>query len=249
MFYIFQLGTDMLTFTCLYFIELLFLFIGIGVGVDIAQTEKIFLYSFPILLLLSTAIMHIIKKKKQKSIVENKIFHPTQTFRQRFATFLSLSINIVSIIAFLIILFFSEADRVLFIIIHSISLCSIILSFVFSLYFEVLPDKNDTIRFEDNKIYYYMRVKKDQKNNKYMNSYIIPFDAIIRSYIIKNTLYIEFNRNHPELQIHREFSTKSKRIAIPFNTYPEIKCFVKKEPNSTNIKLKSIKNIELADFY
>ena len=249
MFYIFQLGTDMLTFTCLYFIELLFLFIGISVGVDISQIEKVFLYSFPILLSISSEIAHIDKKKKTKKIISNKIFHPTQTFRQRFASFLSLSINVCSIISFFLVCLMPEIDRILFVIINSISICFIIISFIFSLYFEALPDKNDTIRFENDKIYYYMRVKKGQKSNKYMNSYIIPFDAIIRSYIVKNILYIEFDYNHPELQIHREFSTNSRRIAISFNDYPEIKSFVKISPNSTNIKLKSIKNIELSDFH
>lgn len=248
MFYIFQLGTDMLTFTCLYFIELLFLFLGIGVGVNISQTEQILLYSFPILLLFSNAITHINRRRKAQKIVETAIFHPTRSFRQRFAKHLSLFMSIISILFFVIVFFVPQIDRILFIIFNSFSLCSIIISFIFSLFFEALPDKNDTIRFLDDKIYYYMRVKKHSKNNKCMNSYIIPFDAIIRSYIIKNTLFIEFNRNHPELQIHREFSTKSKRIAISFNDYPEIKKFIKKTHNSNKIKLKSIKNIELSDF-
>ena len=176
------------------------------------------------------------------------IFHPTTTFRQRFAEKMFIILFMLSFIT-LCCLFFTEGlARILFIIINSISIFSILLSFVFSLFFEALPDKNDTICFEKDKMYYYMRVKKDSKSNKYMNSYIIPYEAIFRSYVIKNILYIEFDRAHPELQMRREFSTKSKRIAISLLEYPELKTFIKKQKNATMISMKKIENIELSDF-
>lgn len=248
MFYIFQLGTDMLTFTTLYFIELIFLFTTKGIGVGFVETEKIFLFSFPLLLFCALTVKIISKCKRYKNMETQNIFHPTTTFRQRFAEKMFFVLFILSFTVSFLLFFIDGFARILFIIINSISIFSILLSFIFSLFFESLPDKNDTIRFEDEKMYYYMRVKKDSKNNKYMNSYIIPYEAIVRSYIVKNNLYIEFDRAHPELQIRREFSTKSKRLVISLLEYPELKTFLNKRKNRSMINMKKIENIELSDF-
>ena len=124
----------------------------------------------------------------------------------------------------------------------------IIISLIFSLFFEAKPDKNDTIAFKNGNIYYYMRVTKNNKYNKYMNSYIIPLDSIIRSYIIKNDLFIEFDRNHEGVQIHREYTTHSKRIHISFLDYPELRPFVLKKENQLMLKIKQIKDIENSEF-
>lgn len=247
MFYIFQLGTDMLTFTSLYFIELLFLFVSRGIGVDLPQTERLFLYSFPILLIVSFVATIINKSIKYHRMKISNIFHPSTTFRQRFAKKMFFVLILSSIVSFFVSFFFPNTERTIFIVFNSFSIFAITLSFIFSLLFEPIPDKNDTIRFEDTKMYYYMRVKKDIKTNKNMNSYIIPYDAITRSYIQKNTLFIEYSRNHPELQIHREFSTGSKRIVIYFDEYPELKKYIKNKNIANKIKLKNIKYIELAD--
>ena len=248
MFYIFQLGTDMLTFTTLYFIELIFLFITKGIGISFIDTEKIFLFSFPLFLFCSLIAKMISKHKRYRNMEIKNIFHPTTTFRQRFAEKMFIILFIFSILSLCCLFFIENSARILFVAMNSISIFSVLLSFIFSLFFESLPDKNDTIRFEKEKMYYYMRVKKDSKNNKYMNSYIIPYDAILRSYVIRKNLYIEFDRNHPDLQIRREFSTKTKRIVISLVEYPELKTFISKRKNSTMINMKKIENIELSDY-
>jgi hypothetical protein len=117
-----------------------------------------------------------------------------------------------------------------------------------SLFYEALPDKDDTILFDDDAMYYYMRVKKGNKNNKSMNSYIIPYNAILRSYITKNKLYIEYDRNHPDLKISRQFSTSSKRIIIDFIYYPQIKTFLTRKENCTKLKIKKYSDITNATY-
>lgn len=234
----------MLFFTCLYLIEIIFLVTGIGIGIDIAQSEKIFLCSFPILLLLGIIVIAVTKIGKYQEAKTKAIFHPSQTFRQRFARKFFLILSILSILGASMAYAFPETERILFLLLNGISIVAIILSLVLSLFFEALPDKNDTIVFKDGKLYYYMRVTKNLKHNRHMNSYIIPFDAIVRSYIIKNDLYIEFDRNHPDLQVHREYSTKSKRLRISFLDYPELKHYVFSKENMINLKLKKIENIE-----
>ncbi len=248
MFYIFQLGTDMLVFTCLYLIEIIFLITGIGIGINIDQSEKIFLCSFPIFLFIGIIIIFASKIEKYHKAKSNAIFHPSQTFRQRFARKMFFTLSAFSVLGTTTTHILPSTERTIFILLNVVNIVAIIISLVMSLFFESIPDKNDTICFKDGNIYYYMRVKKNLKNNKYMNSYIIPFDAIVRSYIIKNDLYIEFNRNHPDLQIHREFSTKSKRIRISFLDYPELKPFVLHKENVANLKLKKIKNVENSRF-
>lgn len=248
MYYIFQLGTEMLLFFCIYFFEILINIVCRFLQLPNFYTEKIFVISFPIFLLISVLIIYLNKHKRKKEFIDNNIFHPTSTVRQRYAHNLFLCITIIFSLTLLPLFIVNNSIIVIFIIENIISILSIICSLLLSTYFEPLPDKNDTLFFDDKNLYYYLRVKKGTKTNKYMNSYIIPYESIIRSYIINNKLYIENNRNHINYQVHREFTTNSKRIIISFNDYPELKQYIKKQDVQNKLKIKKIENIELSDY-
>ena len=248
MYYVFQLGTEMLLFFCVYFFELLINITCRFLQLPSDYTEKIFIVSFPILLFFAIIIVFIIKIKRKKEFIKNNIFHPTSTIKQRCEHFLFLSATILFLSLLLLSFIIKNFVVTVFVIENIISILLIITSIILSTYFEPLPDKNDTLYFDDENLYYYLRVKKGVKSNKYMNSYIIPYDSIIRSYINNNKLYIENNRNHINYQVHREFSTNSKRIVISFNDYPELKQYIKSKDIQNKLKIKKIENIELSDY-
>ena len=248
MFYLFQLGTIMSIFTCLYFIDLFFLFVLYSFAIPSPYTEQLFLLTFAIFLTIGFLIFTLYNKTKNKKDSQQKIFHPSSTFRQRTMFFEFIILMCICILSSIFSFIFNNSSKIIFIITNCIFIFGIIFAFIYSIFFESLPDKDDTIYFDDNFIYYYMRVKKGLKSNRYMNSYIIPYNAINRSYIDKNKLFIEVNKNHPNLIISRQFSTNSKRIVIKFSDYPELKKFIIKKDVSNKISLKQKSNITHSNY-
>lgn len=248
MFYLFQLGTDMMFFTCAYFIEILIYITLRSLGVPPIVCEKTFLYTTPIILSIIFLFKIFNKKRKEKTCIENNIFHPTTTIRQRIAEKTFLTNTCVYIVFVILFIFLFKNNSISFIVTNIFSICSIAFSFIISLYLEPLPDRDDTLRFDDFNLYYYMRVKKGIKNNKYMNSYIIPYESIIRSYSDKKHLYIEINKNHKDFKCTREYSTKQNRIVFNFADYPELKKYIKNKTIAQKLKIKSVENIEMSDY-
>jgi hypothetical protein len=248
MYYIYQLATDMFFYGCLYFSQVMLLVICNVLGVDTPLTNKIVVLSFTSMLIVFSIISIAIKQFKNKKYNTTFVFHPQSSFRQRLSfLFLVFSTALHCIFA-ITILFVSEFATIALIVSNVISVLFLIIALTTSLFHEALPDKDDTILFDETALYYYMRVKKDSKFNKSMNSYIIPYDAILRSYINKNKLYIEYDRNHPDLKITRQFSTNTKRIVIDFTYYPQIKNFALKKENTINLKLRKYADITNATY-
>ena len=248
MFYLFQLGTIMSTFTCIYFVDLLFLLILYSFNTTSPYLEQIFLLTFSILSIISFFFFILSNKIRKKENLKQSTFHPTSTFRQRIMFVEFIILSCICILSLIFSFIFSNYARLCFVITNCFFIIGIILAFIYSILFESLPDKNDTIYFDDNFIYYYMRVKKGIKNNQYMNSYIIPYTAINRSYIYNNKLFIEINKNHPDFIALRQFSTNSKRIIIKFSDYPELKKFITQKNISNKISLKKISNITHSNY-
>lgn len=247
MYYLFQLGTNMFFYGCFYFFELFVMLLCHHLNIPIATTETIFLVSISVI----TCILAIISKISTflyHHHISAPTFHPLSTLRQRIANTTLYILALLYIIMLVFCLIFPPIKHCVFIISNILSTTALGISILNSLFMESLPDKDDTLLFSDENIYYYMRVKKGIKNNRYMNSYIIPYDSIIRSYIFKNILFIEFNRNHKGLKISRQFSTFSKRLQINLRDYPNLKKYILSPENSVKIKLKPLKNIEMSDY-
>ena len=85
MFYVFQLGTNMLLFTCLYIVEIIVLVTGISIGLSIEEVENVFLFSFPCLLTFGFCFLITSKKNPNETVPKKPVFHPTSTFRKRLA--------------------------------------------------------------------------------------------------------------------------------------------------------------------
>jgi hypothetical protein len=183
--------------------------------------------------------------KKRKFTETKTIFHPSSSKLQR------VSVKFLAFLFFLFILFFILSYWILdisFYIFNISSFIFFILIIILSLTLEPLPDKKDILIFEEDAINYEMRVVKENKNNKSFNRYIIPYSDIYKSYIHKNTLYIEYNINSNNVKIRREFSTHSQRLKISFSDYPDLKYFVLQPNISVKIKLRDFNNIKIAFF-
>lgn len=244
MYYLYQIGTDMFYYGCIYFFQIILIIICNVLNIDTPITNKLVLLAFTGMLLPLLLISTIKKKMKLYNKKETaSLFHPHSSFRQRCSYLMVCILFALHICLSSIILFFEVNGTILVSISNSLSIIALVFTLLLSLFQEALPDKNDTILFDEDCLYYYMRVKKDSKNNQAMNIYIIPYDAITKSYINKNKLYIEYNRNHPKLKINRQFTTDTRRIVIDFVHYPQIKSFIREKDNVIKLKIKKYTDI------
>lgn len=248
MYYLFEKGTYARFLIISFFIECLFSFIAFSINFDTFLTQIISLS----LLLLALCIFYFVSKsliKNKNKIAPTKaIFKPVTTKYFRFSRKLYICTTVLSFLSLFLSFLFNSLTNALYITINILVILVIIYLFVSNEFKENYPDTDDTILFTKDFLYYYMRVDKNSKKNQFKNSYIIPYNAIVRSYINKNNLYLEIDKNHPDFKEYRKFATHSKRIVISFNDYPELKQFVLRKDISTLISLKDTKNLTLSDY-